>query len=254
MPANYQETDRIQRLIARAIATSPAGVKLLLIGGFRYRLLDRSERFSVDIDYHWDADLDAKQQELLRLCRRIVLGQVRRDLGYEGSVSLRQGPDADSPEARFIDLRFWKESFSVEIPVEITRILCLDPPIVRTAEGVVHATPSDADLIESKLIAVLGRVFIQHRDLVDVFLYGNNLRPDAASRLARKLSRLQLNPATVERRLRDLQENPDYHGRAVQKVIDEQMTPVVAAQMNVGGGGRMIFHTALELVTRNCAP
>jgi hypothetical protein len=46
-----QETDKLQRVIARLIATSPAGVSLLLIGGFRYRLLDNSHRFSVDIDY-----------------------------------------------------------------------------------------------------------------------------------------------------------------------------------------------------------
>jgi len=48
--APHQEVDRIQRLVAKAIAISPAGVNLLLIGGFRYRLLDHSHRFSVDID------------------------------------------------------------------------------------------------------------------------------------------------------------------------------------------------------------
>src|SRR6266498_5391735 len=83
------EADRLQRVIARMIATSPAGVNLLLIGGFRYRLLDNSQRFSVDIDYHWGGDLEAKQQELLAFCRRVILGQVRRELGYEGSVSVR---------------------------------------------------------------------------------------------------------------------------------------------------------------------
>ena len=75
MQANSQETDRLQRVVARLVAISPAGVNLLLIGGFRYRLLDNSQRFSVDIDYHWGGDLDAKQQELLALCRRVILGQ-----------------------------------------------------------------------------------------------------------------------------------------------------------------------------------
>ncbi len=50
MNAQHQEMERIQRVIVRMIATSPAGVNLLLIGGFRYRLLDQSQRFSVDID------------------------------------------------------------------------------------------------------------------------------------------------------------------------------------------------------------
>ena len=58
-PVNIElkEADRLQRVVASLIASSPAGVNLLLIGGFRYRLLDNSQRFSVDIDYHWGGDL-----------------------------------------------------------------------------------------------------------------------------------------------------------------------------------------------------
>jgi len=97
-----QEIDRLQRVVARLVATSPAGVNLLLIGGFRLRLLDNSQRFSVDIDYHWEGDLEAKQRELLALCRRVILGQVRRELGYEGSVAVRTGPDTDSSTSRWI--------------------------------------------------------------------------------------------------------------------------------------------------------
>src|SRR6266850_2256114 len=137
MATQQQEIERIQRIIVRTIATSPAGVNLLLIGGLRFRLLDHSERFSVDIDYHWGADLDAKQEELLNLCRRHVLEQVRREVSYEGSVSIRKGREAESPNARFLDLRFWRKDSAFEIPIEITTILCLDPPVVRTADGTV---------------------------------------------------------------------------------------------------------------------
>jgi len=55
----------------------------------------------------------------------------------------------------FTDLRFWKGDLHIEIPLEVTQIVCLDPPTIRTASGTVHPTPSDADLIESKVIAVL---------------------------------------------------------------------------------------------------
>lgn len=67
--SELKEADSLQRLVANSIARSPAGVNLLLIGGFRYRLLDNSHRFSVDIDYHWGGDLEAKQRELLSLWR-----------------------------------------------------------------------------------------------------------------------------------------------------------------------------------------
>lgn len=39
--------------------------------------------------------------------------------------------------------------------MELTQIVCLDPPIVSTAAGVVHATPSDAPLA--------GRLPVQNR-------------------------------------------------------------------------------------------
>jgi hypothetical protein len=245
-----QETDRLQRVIGRLVAISPAGVNLLLIGGFRYRLLDNSQRFSMDIDYHWGGDLEAKQGELLALCRRVILGQVGRELGYEGSVSVRPGPDADSPNAKFVDLRFWKGNSHIEIPLEVTQVLCLDPPTIRTASGTVYPTPSDADLIESKVIAVLNRIFLQHRDLVDLFLYGDKLRPDSPARLKQKLAKMELRPETVARRLKDLQENREYHATAIQKVIDEQMDPTVAHQMNAGGGGRAVLDSALNLILR----
>jgi hypothetical protein len=247
-----QEADKLQKVVARLVATSPAGVNLLLIGGFRYRLLDNSHRFSVDIDYHWGGDLDAKQRELLAVCRRVVLGQVQRELGYQGSVSIRSGPDADSPTARFVDLRFWKGATSIEIPLEVTRIICLDPPTIRTAGGTVHPTPSDADLIESKVIAVLNRIFLQHRDLVDIFLYGEKLRPDSHERLRQKFARMELRLDIVARRLKDLQQHREYHGTAVQKGIDQQMDPTVAQQVNAGGGGRAVFDSALNLILKVC--
>jgi len=252
--AELQETDRLQRVVAGLIAKSPAGVKLLLIGGFRYRLLDNSQRFSVDIDYHWGGDLEAKQRELLSLCQRVVLGQVRRDFGYEGSASARSGPDADSPLAKFIELRFWKRGVHIEIPLELTQIVCLDPPTIRTAGGTVHATPSDTDLIESKVIAVLNRLFLQHRDLVDVFLYGEKLQADSRDRLKEKLAKLQIRPERVARRLNDLRENREYHAAAIQKVIDEQMETAVAQQMNAGGGGRTVLESVLNRLMRVCRP
>ena len=252
MKSTFQEADRLQRVVARLVATSPAGVNLLLIGGFRYRLLDNSQRFSVDIDYHWGGDLEAKQRELLSLCRRVVLGQVRRELGYEGSASARTGPDADSPSAKFIDLLFWKPGLQLEIPLEITQILCLDPPTIRTAEGTVHATPSDADVTEGKVIAVLNRPFLQHRDLVDIFLYADKLRPDSPARLKRKLARLKLSLTSVASRLRDLQEHREHHAIAIQQVIDQQVEATVARQIKAGGGGRAVLDSALALLRRVC--
>lgn len=227
-------------------------MNLLLIGGFRYRLLDNSQRFSMDIDYHWGADLTTKQGELVSLCRRTLLGRARRELGYEGSVSARTGPDADSPNAKFIDLRFWKGDLHIEIPLELTQIIFLDPPIIRTVGGTVHPTISDLDLIESKVIAVLNRLFLQHRDLVDIFLYADKLSDDSPARLKQKLVRTQLSSESVWRRLKDLRDHQQYHATAIQKVIDEQIETTVAEQINAGGGGKAVLDSVLDVLMRLC--
>jgi hypothetical protein len=91
MGIEIQQIDKIQGTVADLIAKSPVGVRLLLIGGFRYRLLDKSQRFSIDIDYHWDGDLHKKQEEIEHFCSRVVLKEVKNLYGYEGSVSRRKG-------------------------------------------------------------------------------------------------------------------------------------------------------------------
>ncbi len=252
--ASMGDLERIQRIAARVIATNPAGRNLLLIGGFRYRLLNQSARLSRDVDYHWAGDLDEKQQDLLKVSRRVLVPRVRRDLGYAGDAKVPTGPEFESVNARFIELRFWKPSSTADqlvLPLEITRIVCLDPATVRTAEGVVYPTPSDLDLIEGKILAVLNRVFVEHRDFVDIFLYGDHLSKDSPERLREKLKELQLDPAPVRKRLEALQQNLDYHSRAVQAVIDTQLDAATATQVNDGGGGAMMFRHALQLIESN---
>lgn len=252
--ASPHDLEKIQRLAARVIATHPAGRNLLLIGGFRYRLLNQSARVSRDVDYHWEGDLDQKQKDLLKLCRRALLPQVRRDFGYSGDARVPTGPEFDSVNARFIELRFWKAQHAasqVVLPLEITRIVCLDPATIRTAEGVVYPTPSDLDLIEGKILAVLNRVFVEHRDFVDIFLYGDHLTRKSPERLREKLRRIPLDAAPVLERLQDLRQNMDFHSRAVQAVIDTQLDPVTAGKVNDAGGGLTMFRRAFQLVESN---
>jgi predicted nucleotidyltransferase component of viral defense system len=248
MERNWPKIDRIQKLVARIIATSPAGVRLLLIGGFRLRLLDASERFSVDLDYHWDGDLSKKQDELLKLCRRSIIKEVEREFGYQGSASVPTGPEFESSPARFLELRFWKDSETIEVPIEILKILCLDPPIIRTADGTIHATASEADLIESKIIAIFNRTFLQHRDLLDVFLYHAKLRPDSNKRLKQKLKKLHVASEAIQARLRDFENNFPYHAKAIQKIVEEQMGVVAAAQIGAAGGGKTILKDVTQVL------
>lgn len=244
--------EELQRLVARTVAVHPAGRNLLLVGGFRYRFLDGSVRASDDIDYHWSGALQEKQKELLALFERTLLPEVRRNLRYECAVRLPSGPDAESPVVRTVDLAFWQVGpppVRIEIPVEVTRIPCADPVIVRTAGGTIYPTVSDADMIESKVVAIFNRTHLRHRDFVDLFLFRDRLRPDSASRLAAKFKVLGLANSVLADRMADLQAHQAYHARAIEEVVDTQLDDAAADQIRDAGGGEIVLSAVLDSLT-----
>ncbi len=243
--------ETIQRLAAKLLATHPVGHLLCLIGGFRYRLLNASCRASTDIDYHWDGDLDRKQAEIVDLFRQRLLPEIKRQLAYEGDVRPATGPEADSPAVRVIVLacyRLAEAGSRIELPIEITRIPRLDPPAVRTVAGTVFLTVSDADMIESKLVALLSRPFTQARDLLDLFLFQDTLRPDASQRLWRKLHERSLSPAEAAQRLDKLQVSRVVQVRVIERILNEQVDSPVAQNLRAAGGAAMIWDVAMRVV------
>lgn len=243
--------EEIQGSVVRLLATNPAGHGLCLIGGFRYRFLDQGPRLSHDVDYHWEGDLTAKQMELISLFNRHLLPDWKRHHGYEGDARAATEPETESPAVRIVNLAFWLPGVPhsrIEIPVEITRIICLDRPVVRTSDGVVYPTPSDADLIESKVIALFSRPYVAHRDFVDLFLFANHLAPDAAQRVKTKFVKLSVDQKTISNRLRDFFEHPDYHIRAIAAVIADQLHPTAATNIQSAGGAKMVFEVVRQLL------
>lgn len=246
-----QTIERIQKLAAGLIAASPAGHRLCLIGGFRYRLLSHSCRTSLDIDYHWDGSLDGKQMEIVDLLRSKLLPEVKRRFGYEGTVYQATGPDADSAFVRTVMAAFCRTGEApdrIELPVEITNIPCLDAPVVRTVSGTVYLTTSDADMIESKVIALFNRVFLEERDILDLFLFQDSFVADSANRLRTKFVILQFSPAAVSDRCVRLLTNRVVHVRAIDEIIDDQVDVAVAANLKAAGGGNMIFDAVVALL------
>ncbi len=243
--------ERLQLLAVRILATHPAGRGLCLVGGFRYRLLNGSARASNDIDYHWEGDLQSKQMEIVELFGSKLLPEVKRQMGYDGDVRPARGPDAESPVVRTVALAFYRVAepgSRIEIPVNIIGVTCLDPPMVRTVEGTVFLTVSDADMIESKIIACLARTFLQVRDVLDVFLFRDAIRPDAPGRLSRKLNLLPLPPAEAIARLNQLANRRTVHVRGIERLLDEQVNAAVAANLRSAGGAAMIWDSVMSLL------
>lgn len=244
-------TEEIQRVVARIVATHAAGQGLCLIGGFRYRLLDGGARRSMDVDYHWDGDLAEKQRQLADLFKRRLLPEVKRRWGYEGSAAPATGPAAESPSARVVDLACWKEGSGgsrIEIPVDITRLVCLDKPTVRTADGVVYRTPSDQDMVEGKVVAVFSRTVLQHRDLVDLFLFSNHLGADSAVRVRRKLAMTGIPVDDTRKRIEDFVKHRAYHIRTIEAVVVNQLDAPAARSIQDSGGGATVLDAVLAML------
>ncbi len=241
--------ERIQRIAARILATHPAGCGLCLVGGFRYRLLDASARASNDIDYHWEGDLQKKQMELVEVFRSKLLPEIKRQVGYDGDVRSANGPDAELPLVRTVELAFYRVAepgSRIEIPVDIITVARLDMPMVHTVEGTVFLTVSDADMIESKVLACLARSSFQVRDLLDIFLFQDDLRPDSPTRLSQKLSKLALPPAEAVERLNKLAKNRSVHVRGIERLLDEQVEPAVTGNLRAAGGAEMIWNSVMH--------
>jgi hypothetical protein len=250
-------TEAVQAMIVKIIATNPAGEGLCLVGGFRYRLLDGSSRRSVDVDYHWGADLEQKQKEIHALLRGKLLPEIRRQPEYDGNVRLVTGPEADSLFVKMVEVALFKADSPhgrIEIPVDITRIPCLDKPIVRTVNGVVYLSASDADMIESKVVALFARPFLAERDLVDIFLFRDKIAPDSPARLRRKVSDLSIAPADMASRLAKLEAGRVAHLRAIEEIIREQVDASAASHIRQAGGPAMVFDQVLSLLEKLLKP
>ncbi len=248
-----QGLETIQQLVAKLVATSPPGEGLRLVGGLRYRLLDGSCRSSLDIDYHWDKSLERKRDEVLALVRKKLLPELRQRLGYDGAAEPLAGPDADSPAVKTIALAAYRldtPGSRIEVPIDVTRIACLDPPVVRTARGTVYLTASDADMAESKVIALVRRTFTQDRDLLDLFLFQDALAPAASARLKKKLAKLSVTRREMEKQLQALHDAADLHARGVDRIIEEQVDGPAAANLQSAGGGKMVCGAVLALLDK----
>lgn len=241
--------EAIQRVIVPLVARHPAGVGLRLIGGSRFYLLDRSSRFSRDLDYDTSEELAVKQAAVLRVLQTKLVPDLAERFGVETLVAPLEGKDA-SPSVHELQVAFRPEGWErpVVVSVQILSIVSLDGQENRLFEGTMVPTVSDADLVESKVIAIFNRIHLAHRDLVDLFLFQHGLRPDSAGRMQAKLARLGIGADLVARQLADFREHPDFHAKGIGQIVREEVEPIQARRLEESGGGRAILEAVRAIL------
>jgi hypothetical protein len=103
-------------------------------------------------------------------------------------------------------------------------------------------------------LAVIGRTFIQHRDLLDLHLFASHAAADARHRMQGKLARLGVDPAAIVRRLEDLKQSGDRHARAIEAIIRNQLDAAAAAVLMECGGGRTVLENTRSLLVTLLEP
>jgi len=247
---DWERIEQIQGIIVKALTQNPAGFRLYLIGGFRYRFLDNSCRYSRDIDYYWKGDLVEKQEQIREFLERHIIPEVTRLTGYEGSAHLAAGPDSESTMVKTVDLAFWPgtgKGRRIEIPVNIMYFDCVDNTTVKTAQGVIVPTSSDRDMAEGKVVALLNRWPLQERDFIDLYLFGNNLVKNSGHSIRHKLEK-HLTLKAIKEKLRDIRSASNMHINALDELIQSQMEPAAAANLKEACGGAFVFKQAMSIV------
>jgi len=249
MNEQIKTIDSIQQVITRTIATEAPGENLLLVGGFRYRLLNNSIRLSTDIDYHFNGNLSQKRTELLSLFKRRLIPEVKRTFGFDGTVD--EMPSPNESESKTIGLAFYnleKSIGRIEIPIDLTKITFIDKPETRTINGTIYLTVSDADMVESKILALLLRVYKQERDLIDLFLFKSSLADNVSQRLHQKMSKLGLALRDLEKLIASLKDNRSRHIKVLNQILETQVEEGAQQAIKMGGGAGSIFDTVLSVL------
>ncbi|MBF0432054.1 MAG: nucleotidyl transferase AbiEii/AbiGii toxin family protein [Fibrobacteria bacterium] len=244
-----------QKLIVTSLARNPVGYKLYLIGGYRFRLVDDSCRFSRDIDYYWEGNLEDKQVQIVDFLNQRIVPEIISRYGYQGRAQRAIGPASESSVVRTIDLAFWQENIPqsrIEIPVDIMKFDCSEKPVVKTVQGVILPTPSDKDMIESKVIALLNRWPLQERDFIDLFLFEKKLEKSSDISIRAKLTKYIPLMSTVRHKLKGMREMQKVHIRAIDEIIKNQLEPNQAVQLVEGGGGAFVFSIAMTILEQCC--
>jgi len=83
---------------------------------------------------------------------------------------------------------------------------------------------------------------------VDVYMFQREMSGDSRQRLSRKFGQLGISDASVRNRISDFVKYPDYHAEAIQAVINDQLDPVAADNINEAGGGVMILDNVMSLL------
>ena len=92
------------------------------------------------------------------------------------------------------------------------------------------------------------RLFLEERDILDLFLFQDTFVADSAKRLRTKFDKMKITPESVADRCERLFRNRAVHVRALNEIISNQVDAAVAVNLKTAGGGALILDTVVALL------
>lgn len=255
LPKSHDEWVRkTQHLMVRSLArSSSVGAGLLLVGGSHYSVLKESSRISRELDYRTEGDLTAQRARVLCAIRERVIPDLKRRYGVD-AIAGESDDKEPSPFVRSLQVAFNAPGLPKPVVVgvdcvDINLIPLADEATYVVLDGTIIPTISDADMVESKILSIFNRVFLEYRDIVDVFLFQADLRKDSAERLLIKFSKLGLDGDAIARRMKSMYENFEVHASGVDGVLESDFEEKQLQYLRAQGGGTGILRKVLELLS-----
>jgi hypothetical protein len=103
-------------------------------------------------------------------------------------------------------------------------------------------------MVEGKVVTVFNRTILQHRDLVDLFLFSSHLGANSGARVRQKLSIAGVGEPDVRKQIEDFVKHRAYHIRAIEEVVAGQLDSPAARNIQDSGGGATVLDALLALL------
>lgn len=231
--------DETQAFFLEEFYKHPASNGVILFGGGRFRHINDSIRFSIDLDFFRAKGFDYNK------IFNFISGRFIELLKQKFEV-----------EARIIEIPPWQKSPGVEnmrlliydkdndfYQIELDFDFIMREPCVASDKGllrnVVISIGNNAEILEEKLISVYERASLKVRDIFDLWYYRELARELSRENVQRKLQERDIRKDFILKRLNDFTAHRDLYLKEIQNIVKScgekrpEVNNLLKADMNI---------------------
>lgn len=212
-------TDELQAFFLEEFYKNPASNGVVLLGGGRFRHINNSIRFSIDLDF-----FKTKYFEFNKVLN-FISGRFVKLVDEKFNVS-----------ARIIDIPPWQKSHAVETvrllvydmdkdfhQIELDFDFIMREPLAgfekNLLKNVVVITCNPAESLEEKLISIYERDNLKIRDIFDLWYYRNLAKDLNRNNIQKKLAERNISSESIINRLKDFDKHREYYLKEIRNII-----------------------------------